>query len=121
MGLGRFPLAGAFWIFKWPSELSSYLKRQGRVNIISGGAIGAMLLLSLLLRFVDGAVGMALLTYRSLEGRDEIFLAKQNTDNSDSDFSLRSDVRWICTNTAAEPQATNAHEKSCSAVSAGWY
>ena len=55
------PFYNLIWIFKWPSELSNYLKRQGRVNIISGGVIGAMLLLSLLLRFVDGAVGMALL------------------------------------------------------------
>jgi hypothetical protein len=55
------PFYNLVWIFTWPSALSSYLKRQGRVNIISGGAIGAMLLLSLLLRFVDGAVGMALL------------------------------------------------------------
>jgi len=53
------PFYNLIWIFKWPSELSSYLKRQGRVDIISGGVIGAMLLLSLLLRFVDGAVGMA--------------------------------------------------------------
>src|ERR1051326_6697604 len=55
------PFYNLVWIFKWPSELSSYLKRQGRVEIISGGVIGAMLLLSLLLRFVDGAVGMACL------------------------------------------------------------
>ena len=55
------PFYNLVWIFKWPSELSSYLKRQGRVDIISGGVIGAMLLLSLLLRFVDGAVGMACL------------------------------------------------------------
>jgi len=55
------PFYNLVWIFKWPIELSNYLKRQGRVQIISGGAIGAMLLLSLLLRWVDGAVGMAAL------------------------------------------------------------
>ena len=54
------------------------------VDIISGGVIGAMLLLSLLLRFVDGAVRLRRLSkggepdvvYRRLEGRNEIFSAK---------------------------------------------
>ena len=55
------PFYNLVWLFKWPTELSNYLNRKGRVQIISGGAIGAMLLLSLLLRWVDGAVGMATL------------------------------------------------------------
>src|SRR5437763_5374882 len=55
------PLYNIVWIFRWPIELSNYLKRRGRVQIISGGVIGTMLLLSLLLRWVDGAVGTAAL------------------------------------------------------------
>jgi hypothetical protein len=55
------PFYNLYWVFKWPAELSDYLNRRGRVRIISGYAIGAMLLLSLLLRMVDGAIGMAFL------------------------------------------------------------
>ncbi len=55
------PFYNFIWLFKWPSELSRYINGKGRVRILSGGAIGAMLLLSLLLRFFDGAFSMALL------------------------------------------------------------
>jgi hypothetical protein len=55
------PFYNFVWLFKWPSELSRYINGKGRVRILSGGAIGAMLLLSLLLRFFDGAFGMAVL------------------------------------------------------------
>jgi hypothetical protein len=55
------PFYNIVWLFRWPIELSNYLNRKGRVQIISGGAIGTMLLLSHFLRWVDGAVGMAAL------------------------------------------------------------
>lgn len=54
-----FPVYNLFWLFYWPVKLSNYLNARGRVHIISGYLIGAMLLLSVLLRFVDGAIGMA--------------------------------------------------------------
>ena len=54
------PFYNFYWIFKWPGDLSDYLNRRGRVQIISGAVIGVMLLLSLLTyRLVDGAIGMA--------------------------------------------------------------
>jgi hypothetical protein len=53
------PFYNFYWLFKWPSELSNYLNSRGRVRIISGSVLGLMLLLSLLLRFFDGAIGMA--------------------------------------------------------------
>lgn len=55
------PFYNLYWIFKWPAELSNYLNNRGRVSIISGAGIGAMLLLALLVRFVDGAIGIAVL------------------------------------------------------------
>lgn len=55
------PFYNIVWIFKWPSELSRYINGRGRVSMISGGVIGTMLLLALLLRFFDGAIGMAFL------------------------------------------------------------
>ncbi|HEU4508171.1 MAG TPA: hypothetical protein VFR78_08040 [Pyrinomonadaceae bacterium] len=52
------PFYNLYWLFKWPSELSDYLNGKGRVRIIPGAALGLMLLLAMLLRFFDGAIGM---------------------------------------------------------------
>jgi hypothetical protein len=52
------PFINILWIFQWPSEMSDYINARGRVSMISGKLIGLLLLLSVLLRFVDGAVGL---------------------------------------------------------------
>lgn len=56
-----FPLYNIFWILYWPHFFSDYLNRRGRVRIIPGELLGLMLLLSLFLRLVDGAVGLIFL------------------------------------------------------------
>jgi hypothetical protein len=53
------PILNLIWIFQWPTEMSDYLNQRGRVRMISGKLIGLLLLFSFLLRFVDGAVGLA--------------------------------------------------------------
>ena len=55
------PFYNLYWLFKWPGELSEYINRQGRVRMISGAVIGAMLLLATLSRIFDGAIGLAFL------------------------------------------------------------
>ena len=55
------PILSIIFIFQWPAALSEYINERGRVKMISGYVIGTMLLLSLLLRFVDGAFGTAAL------------------------------------------------------------
>lgn len=56
------PFYNLYWVFHWPGQFSAYLNRRGRVRIISGTALGLMLLFSLLtFRIVDGAIGMAFL------------------------------------------------------------
>ena len=55
------PILGLIWLFQWPAQLSDYINQRGRVKMISGYLIGAMLLLSMLLRIVDGAFGTAML------------------------------------------------------------
>ena len=53
------PFYNLYWIFKWPGEFSDYLNRRGRVKIISGAGLGAMLLLGMIVyRAIDGAIGM---------------------------------------------------------------
>ncbi|HZE69570.1 MAG TPA: hypothetical protein VE135_08620 [Pyrinomonadaceae bacterium] len=55
------PFLNLVWIFKWPAAFSEYINGRGRVHMISGNVIGLFLLISLLLRFLDGAVGLACL------------------------------------------------------------
>jgi hypothetical protein len=55
------PFYNLVWLFRWPAELSNYINGKGRVRTISGGVIGTLLLLAVLVRLVDGAFGMAFL------------------------------------------------------------
>ena len=53
------PFYNLYWLFVWPSTLSSHLIQAGHVNMLPGPLIGFVLLVSLLLRYVDGGVGLA--------------------------------------------------------------
>lgn len=54
------PFFNFYWVFKWPSALVSFLRKQGNVQIVSGYLLGALLFASILVsRFFDGAIGMA--------------------------------------------------------------
>ena len=54
------PFYNLAWLFVWPSTMSNYINRHGRVKVISGYLLGAILLIFLLLtRFFDGAIGLA--------------------------------------------------------------
>ena len=53
------PFYNLVWIFRWPTAMSEYLNRRARVKMVSGGLLGALLLISALIaRFVDGGVGL---------------------------------------------------------------
>lgn len=54
------PFYNIYWIFAWPSTMSSHLNSRGQVQMLPGGLIGLGLLVSILLRYVDGALGLAL-------------------------------------------------------------
>jgi len=70
------PFYNLVWIFKWPIQLSEYLNQRGRVKMIAGGLIGTLIILSLLLRFVDGSIGMlcmfAMLMYVSAKVKQHV-------------------------------------------------
>lgn len=56
------PFYNLYWLFKWPGELSDYLNRRGRIQIISGSVIGVLLLLAwMTFRVLDGAIGLSFL------------------------------------------------------------
>ncbi|HEV7683287.1 MAG TPA: hypothetical protein VGO68_14255 [Pyrinomonadaceae bacterium] len=53
------PFYNLFWIFRWPTAMSDYLNRRGRVKMVSGYLLGAILLVSALTsRFFDAGIGM---------------------------------------------------------------
>jgi len=54
------PFYNFYWLFAWPSELSKHINQGGHVNMLPGAVVGLLLLISLLLRYVDGAIGLAL-------------------------------------------------------------
>lgn len=54
------PFYNFVWIFRWPGALSRYVNGRGRIEMASGGVLGILLLMSILvLRFFDGAIGLA--------------------------------------------------------------
>lgn len=58
VGYHFLPFYNLYWIFKWPSTLSNYLRQDLAVDIMAGGALGLLLLLGMLLtRLFDGFLG----------------------------------------------------------------
>jgi hypothetical protein len=71
---GHYPISGAeavgkhfipfynlYWVFNWPNVMSGYINERGRVHMMSGRLIGLFILLALLLRYLDGGVGLLML------------------------------------------------------------
>jgi hypothetical protein len=54
------PFYNLYWLFVWPSAISRHINQGGQVSMMPGAVLGFLLLVSLLLRYVDGAVGLAL-------------------------------------------------------------
>lgn len=53
------PFYNLVWLFRWPSAMSEYLNGRGRVKMVSGNLLGAILLVSLLTgRFFDAGIGL---------------------------------------------------------------
>jgi hypothetical protein len=53
------PFYNFVWVFRWPAAISEYVNERGRVNMASGAVLGVFMLLSMLMRFVDSAIGLA--------------------------------------------------------------
>lgn len=52
------PVFNFYWVFKWSSDFSDYLNMRGRVKVVSGKVLGAILLAGVLLMRLDGAIGL---------------------------------------------------------------
>ena len=55
------PIYNLIWVYKWPAALSRFLQENTPVRMISGGVLGLLSLFALLLRFLDGFLGLSCL------------------------------------------------------------
>ena len=53
------PFYNFVWVVRWPVAISEYVNERGRIKMASGFALGILMLLSMLIRFVDSAIGLA--------------------------------------------------------------
>jgi hypothetical protein len=61
VGYHFIPLYNILWVFKWPRELALYLETQTSVKILSGGVLGLLLFVSLMVsRLFDGFLGLSM-------------------------------------------------------------
>ena len=61
VGYHFIPFYNLFWLFKWPMELSRYLRENTSVRMVSGGFLGLLGFLGLFLRLADGFLGLSLI------------------------------------------------------------
>ena len=61
VGFHFIPFYNLFWLFKWPMVLSRYLRENTSVRIVPGWLLGLLSLMGLLLRSVDGFVGLSVM------------------------------------------------------------
>src|SRR6185503_16263943 len=55
------PFYNIYRVFKWPAVMSNYINARGRVRMMPGFLVGAMLFLSLIVRYLDTGLGLILL------------------------------------------------------------
>lgn len=75
------PFYNLYWVFKWPAELSKFIKAREVVTILPGSILGFLLLLAFILsRTIDGGLGLASIfgvtTYIASKLRQQIVDAK---------------------------------------------
>jgi hypothetical protein len=56
------PFYNLFWLFRWPGQLKDFLEKYFSIRLASAAGLGTILLLSMLImRVVDGFIGLTLL------------------------------------------------------------
>ena len=55
------PFYNIYWVFNWPSVMVRYINGRGLVRMMPGYVSGLIILLALLLRYLDGGVGLLVL------------------------------------------------------------
>jgi len=62
VGMHWIPIYNFYWVFKWPSEIATFVNWRTQLPTMKGAIAGLLVLLAVLVgRFVDGAIGLALL------------------------------------------------------------
>jgi hypothetical protein len=66
VGYHFIPFYNFFWFFRWPVVLSKYLRENTSVRVVPGSVLGLLSFLGLLLRFVDGFLGLSVIFFVGL-------------------------------------------------------
>lgn len=61
VGYHFIPFFNFVWVFKWPSELSRFVRENSTVSMVSGGVLGLVLLLGLFMARLEGFLGFCCL------------------------------------------------------------
>lgn len=62
VGMHWVPLYNFYWVFKWPSEIATFVNWRTQSEAMKGPVAGVLVLLAVLVgRFVDGFLGLLLL------------------------------------------------------------
>jgi hypothetical protein len=71
VGYHFIPFYNLFWLFKWPRELKDFVEKHFSIRLASAGGLGTILLLSMLvMRTIDGFLGLTLMfTFNSYISR----------------------------------------------------
>jgi hypothetical protein len=66
VGYHFIPFYNFFWLFKWPMALSEFLRKNTSVRVAPGSLLGLLSFLGMLLRFVDGFLGLSVIFFVGL-------------------------------------------------------
>ena len=61
VGMHFIPLYNIYWVFNWPTLMVRYINGRGRVRMMPGYVSGLIILLAMLVRYLDGGLGLLLL------------------------------------------------------------
>jgi len=61
VGYHFIPIYNFAWLFKWPRELKDFVERCFSIRVAPAAALGTILLLSMVLRLIDGFLGLTMM------------------------------------------------------------
>lgn len=60
VGRHFFPVYNFYWVFKWPSEIATFVNWRTQTSAMQGWIVGLLVLAGFVMRAVDASIGMAI-------------------------------------------------------------
>ena len=97
VGFHFIPVLNLWWLVKWPMDFSRFMKADGRVGVLPGLLLGFYLLVSTVLRFLDGGLSIILIMSLGLYLRNRLgsYLMVAGHLERPTDFSPKARRRWV--------------------------